>query len=136
MAKIVTEETNVVKGAPGKTAVAQTVSSQEKAEKHDTAAYLVYFLVGVVETLLGFRFVLRLLGANPVSGFVRFVYSITQLLILPFEGIFRRAATTGVETTAFFEPATLVAMVVYALVGWGIIQLIAIMAGKTMPEME
>lgn len=134
MAKIVTRETNVVEGAPGRTATSQTVSSQAKAEKSDTLAYLIYFLFGVIEVLLAFRLVLRMTGANPLSGFVSFIYSITQLLIMPFEGIFRRTVAQGMETAAVFEPSTLVAMIVYAVLAWGVMQLIAIMAGKTPEE--
>ncbi len=134
MAKVVTRETNVVQGAPGRRAVAQTVSSQEKAEGSETVAYLIYFIFGIIEVLLAFRFVLKMTGANPRSGFVQFVYSITQLLILPFEGIFRRGVTQGVEVAAIFEPATLVAIVVYAVVAWGIMHLIAIMSGQPPQE--
>ncbi len=134
MAKVITRETNVVEGVPGGSATAQTVSSQAKAENSDTVAYLVYFILGVVEVLLIFRFILRITGANPVSGFVRFIYSITQLLIWPFEGIFHRAVTQGVETTAVFEPSTLVAMVVYGVLAWGIIHLVSILAGKPPQE--
>jgi hypothetical protein len=134
MAKVVTRKTNVSEGAPGRTSTAQVYSSEMQAEGHDTLAYLIYFFFGVVEVLLAFRFVLKIAGANPVSGFVRFIYGITQLLVWPFEGIFRRAAAPGFEVTSIFEPSTLVAIVVYAVLAWGILQLVAIMAGKTVDE--
>ena len=134
MAKIVTEQTNVVKGTPTRNTTAQTVSSQEMAESPDTMAYLVYFFFGVLEVLLAFRFFLKMSGANPTSGFVRFIYSVTQFFIGPFEGIFRRATTEGIEVRAIFEPSTVVAIVVYAFLAWGIIELIGILAGKTPEE--
>jgi hypothetical protein len=134
MAKIVTKETNVVEGAPGRREAAQITSTHEKAETPDTLVYIAYFVSGAIEILLLFRFFFRLIGANPASGFVRFLYSVTQILIMPFEGIFRRQATQGLEVSAIFEPATLVAMVVYAVLTWGVMHLIAIASGQTPQE--
>lgn len=105
-------------------------AGQAKAEESQTAQYVVYFIFGAIETLLAFRLILKITGANPISGFVNFIYSLTQLLILPFVGIFRQATTTGIETTAILEPAVIVAVIVYAVIAWGIVQLIEIMSGR------
>lgn len=102
----------------------------EKADGSQTTAYLIYFIFGVIEILLAFRIVFKISGANPGSGFVSTIYSLTQVFIAPFGGIFRQATTQGVETTAVLEPAALVALVVYAVLAWGIIQLVGIMSGK------
>jgi len=93
-------------------------------------AYLVYFFLGLVEILMAFRLVFKLTGASPTSGFVRTIYSLTQIFILPFIGIFRKGYTKGVETTSVLEPSTLVAMVVYALLAWGIVKFVAILVGR------
>src|SRR5689334_18376536 len=37
----------------------------------------IYFLLGVVEVILGLRFIFRLLGANEGSDFVSFLYNLT-----------------------------------------------------------
>ena len=50
--------------------------------------------------------------------------------MFPFEGIFRRGTTQGLETVAVFEPSTLIAMIVYALLLYGIVALIHIASGK------
>ncbi len=105
------------------------VDNRDPSSFH-TVAYLVYFFFGLLEVLLGFRLAFKLTGANPISGFVRFIYSFTQPFILPFEGIFRRGYTQGVETTSVLEPSTLVAMVVYALIAWGIVKFVAILVGR------
>ena len=55
-----------------------------------------------------------------VSG----LYSITKRLVGLFAGILSPVATPGVETTAIFEPATLIAMVVTAVVAWVVLKLI------------
>lgn len=88
---------------------------------------IVYYILGVVEVLLAFRLVFKLLGANPASAFVSGIYTISGIFLSPFTGIFRTASTRGVETQAILEPATLVAMIVYAVIGWGIVKLIEIM---------
>lgn len=105
-----------------------------KASGSQTGAYIVYFIFGVLEILLVFRFVLKLVGASTSSGFVNFIYSITGFFIAPFKGIFRTSLAQGAETTSVFDPATLVALIVYILVAWGIVKLIQISSGKQQPE--
>jgi hypothetical protein len=60
--------------------------------------------------------------------FVDLIYSITGIFIMPFAGIFRQATTAGVETTAVLEPATIVAIIVYILIAWGIVKLIGLLS--------
>lgn len=103
-----------------------------KEENVFRAYYVVYYLTGLLEILLVFRFVFKLLGANPSSGFVSFIYSLTGVFLAPFSGIFHTTASKGSETVSVFDPAILVALVVYGLVGWGIAKLFdVITAGKT-----
>lgn len=103
-------------------------SGSEKSE------YLVYYFVGALEILLAFRLILKLAGASMASGFVKMIYGITGIFTWPFEGIFRRAVSQGIETTSVLEPATLVALLVYAIVGWGIVKLVRISSGEKQPE--
>lgn len=105
-------------------------SSTREASSSQTIEYLVYFLFGMLEVLLAFRLVLKLAGANPMSTFVSFVYGVSGLFIMPFEGIFRRAINKGVETASVLEPATIVALLVYAVIAWGIVLLIRISSGE------
>jgi len=111
----------------------KTTSAVSEANKGTFQAYyLVYYVLGVLEILLAFRLVFKLLGANSVSGFVSFIYSLSSPFVTPFSGIFSTATTSGVNATAILEPATIIAMIVYAIVGWGIAKLISIsMAGKS-----
>ena len=101
-----------------------------KASGSQTGGYIVYFIFGVLEILLAFRFVLKFAGANPSSGFVDFIYSVSRIFVLPFNGIFHTSLAQGSETTSVFEPSTLVALIVYILVAWGIVKLINISSGK------
>ena len=92
-----------------------------------TAKRVVYYVLGTLEVLLAFRLMFKLLGANPGSGFVSFIYSITEIFLGPFNAIFRSASTEGIETKAVLEPSTIIAMIVYAVLAWGIVKLIIIM---------
>lgn len=88
---------------------------------------IVYYVLSVLEVLLAFRLVFKLLGANPASPFVAFIYSLTQIFLYPFTGIFPTAVTKGLEAQAILEPTTIIAMIVYAVIAWGIVKLIGIM---------
>ena len=92
-----------------------------------TAKRIVYYVLGTLEVLLAFRLIFKLLGANPNSGFVSFIYTITEVFLGPFTAIFRSGVTEGIETKAVLEPGTIIAMIVYALIAWGIVKLIVIM---------
>jgi hypothetical protein len=99
------------------------------ATSSETFEYLVYFFFGALDILLSFRLVLKLMGASVSSTFVSFIYGLTGLFIAPFEGIFRRGISEGIETTSVLEPATVVAIIVYSLLAWGIVRLIRIFSG-------
>ena len=105
-------------------------TTDRDATSYQTIEYLVYFMFGILEILLIFRFVLKLMGAGSSSAFVNFIYTVTGILILPFEGIFSRLFTKGVETTSVIEPATLIAIIVYGVIAIGIVKLIRILSGK------
>lgn len=95
------------------------------------ATQIVWYLLGLVEVLLAFRFVLRLLGANPEAGFTSFIYSFSYVFAAPFLSVFR---VTKVMTGSYFEWTTLLAMFVYWVLVFGIIKLLLI--GKTVSTPE
>jgi hypothetical protein len=127
MAEIVKETVTTQNEGP-KAAV--TTEVKRVATGTQQVEYLIYFFFGVLEILLAFRLVLKLLGASVSSGFVRLIYSLTGIFIYPFEGIFRRGYTQGVETTSVLEPSTLVAIIVYAVLAWGIVKLVHVLSGE------
>ncbi|MEO5927889.1 MAG: hypothetical protein ABIO72_04165 [Patescibacteria group bacterium] len=79
---------------------------------------IVWYIVGLLETLLLFRFLLKLLAANSFAGFTQFIYGVTQLFAGPFLVVFRVSQVEG----NVFEWSTLLAMIVYLLVGWLIVK--------------
>jgi hypothetical protein len=86
------------------------------------AAAVVGFLIGVIDVLIAARFLGKLFGASAQSAFVNGIYQVSAPLVAPFTGIF---GDTGSKTNTF-ETASLVALVVYAVIGWGLVVLIRI----------
>jgi len=77
---------------------------------------LVWLLLGILEALLALRFGLKLIGANPASPFAVLIYGFTDLFLFPFAGLTGTPAAGGMV----LEISTLIAMVVYALIGWAV----------------
>lgn len=127
MAKII-KETIITKGNAIKPEV--ITAAKTEATNLQTLEYLVYFGIGTLEVLLAFRLVLKLMGASISSAFVGLIYGLTGMFILPFEGIFRRGFSQGIETISVLEPSTFVAMIVYAILGWGIVKLLRVVSGE------
>ena len=92
---------------------------------------IVWYILGIIELLLAFRFVLKLLGANPAAGFTSFIYSLSYVFAAPFLTVFR---SSRIAEGNVFEWTTLLAMVVYGIVAWGIIKLLVM--GKTVSTPE
>ena len=80
---------------------------------------IVWYLLGILEVILAFRFILRLFGANPNAGFTSFIYGLSLPFIAPFLNVFRISAVEG----SVFEWTTLLAILVYWIIAWGIISL-------------
>ena len=98
----------------------QSMTQVEPATHNYRAVQIIWFVTSLITTLIAIRFVLKLLGASTQSGFVTFIYSLTDALVAPFRAIF--PATSGQSSTV--DVASLVAIVVYALVGWGLVSLV------------
>lgn len=85
-------------------------------------ARIIYVVVAAIEAILILRLLLRWLGANPLNGFVNFIYDLSAPLVAPFFGMFSSSVTEALEA-ARFEVPTIVAIVVYALIGWLLVSL-------------
>lgn len=82
-------------------------------------AGLIYGIGGFIEALIGLRFVLKLLGANPDSGFVNFIYSWSQPFVAPFANVFGQDNTTtgaGVVVSSVFDWTALIAFIVIGII--------------------
>jgi len=85
---------------------------------------LISIIITVVEILLGLRLILKLFSANQNAAFVSWIYGTTEPLLAPFEGMF----PTAVEQGFVLEFSTLFAILIYALVGWLLAELIDFIA--------
>ncbi len=92
---------------------------------------VVWYILGFIEVLLAFRFVLKLLGANPAAGFSAFIYGITYIFAAPFLSVFR---ASNLVQGSIFEWTTLLAMFVYWVIAWGIIKLFLMSRTVSTPE--
>jgi uncharacterized protein YggT (Ycf19 family) len=95
----------------------------EQARSQDVASRIVWYVAGILLALLALRFMLALLGANPANAFANLVYSITYPFVAPFFTLFSYNLS---YSRAHFELYTLVAMLVYALMAYGISRLITL----------
>lgn len=100
----------------------------EVEHSHGKAAQIsriVWFVVGFLEGVLALRLVLNALEAGETAGFPQMILMLTRPFATPFLGIFPNAGTDG------FEPASVVAMGFYLLVGVALIKIVRILYGET-----
>ena len=91
---------------------------------------IVWYIVGLLEAVLAFRFVLKLFGANQAAGFTSFIYGVTYPFAAPFLSVFKLSNVNG----SIFEWTTLLAMLVYWLIAMAIVKLF--LMGKTVSTPE
>jgi uncharacterized membrane protein len=87
---------------------------------------IIWSILAFLEILLAFRFILRLIAANPDSGFAMLIYGITGLFVAPFNGLIATPTPGGTP----LEVTTLIAMAVYALVFWGLAYVIQMVVDR------
>lgn len=81
---------------------------------------IIWLLFGGLEALIGIRVILMLIGANPANGFTAFVYQLTQLFLWPFQNLIANPTFQNMT----LEVTSIIAMIVYALLGWLIVRMI------------
>lgn len=88
---------------------------------------LVWLMASTLEALIALRFVLKLIAANPGNTFARLVYDLTAVFLWPFFGLTITPSVEGIV----LEIHSLIAMVVYALLAWFVVQLIWLIFYRT-----
>lgn len=117
------ERTETVRQVGDTSVEKQTVSQSASASGRVVLSRIIWFVVGVIITFIATRVLLMLLGANQGNAFVDFVYSVGGMFAAPFFGVFGYEPAYG---SSVFEISSLVAIVVYALIGWGVVKLVNI----------
>src|SRR5512143_1529053 len=108
----------------------QQITRDVAAERRLRMAQIIQIMwtaVGILEILLGLRFMLKLIAANPGSGFASFIYGITGVFTAPFNTMLGSPASEG----SILEVTTLIAMGVYALFFWVVARVIVIASERT-----
>jgi cation transport ATPase len=93
----------------------------EREHRKTVAERVVWYITSLLLALLAIRFIFALLGANPNNGIADFVYSVSHPFVAPFFNLFGYGNLVAGKSR--FEVYTLVAMAVYALIGYGIAKL-------------
>lgn len=82
------------------------------------ATQIIWYVAGVIVTLLVVRAILALLGANLENAFANFIYVLSDPFVAPFRGLLQVGEfQAGVSR---LEIETLLAALVYTLIAWGI----------------
>ncbi len=80
---------------------------------------LIWLFLGVLEAIIGLRVLLKLIAANPANPLAKFVYGFSDLFLWPFQGLTIEPSAQGMV----LEIPAIIAMFVYALIGWAIVRL-------------
>ncbi len=120
--------------APGEVYQRQVVSDRA-LERYNTVYrvnQIIWLFFIFIEALIGLRVILRLIGANPLAPFTQIVYGASMVFLWPFSGITINP-TYGPFT---LELSSMIGMIVYLLIGWGVTRLIWVLfyRGSTTSE--
>jgi hypothetical protein len=117
-------DTDRITSTTGRTYATRVFMMREETLRRITG--LVQLAFGVLNSLIGLRFLLKLMAANPANPFANLIYSITTPFLWMFEGLTRTPAFEGIEVEFF----SLIAIAVYSLIAWVIVQLLWILFAR------
>ena len=100
----------------------QVVTRHESTSGVAVAQRVIWFIAGLITIIIALRFAFLLLGANRGADLTGFIYSISEPLVAPFTGIFG----TPVYGRSVFEISSILAIVIYLLVAWGLAKLLTL----------
>jgi len=84
---------------------------------------VLWLMIGALESLLLLRVILKLMAANPGNSFAGFIYALSDLFVWPFVGLTVTPSMFGIVV----EIHTIIAMVVYAMLGWLFVSLLSLL---------
>lgn len=102
-----------------------TPDSEESKSRLRTykSTQIIWLIFGLIEAMLGLRFVFKLVAVNPNNPFASLLYSITDLLLIPFSNLASSPSADGLVV----ELSTLLAMLIYAMFGWALERLVYVL---------
>ena len=105
-----------------------TSDSEESQGRLKTykSTQIIWLIFGLIEAMLGLRFVFKLVAVNPNNPFASLLYSVTDLLLVPFSNLASSPSANGMVV----ELSTLLAMLIYAMFGWALERLVYVLFYK------
>jgi uncharacterized protein YggT (Ycf19 family) len=84
---------------------------------------LVWLLFSLIEAVIALRIIFKLIGVNAANPFAAFIYSVSNPFVAPFASLTGAPAAGGMV----FEITSIIAMLVYVLIGWGIVRILTVL---------
>jgi hypothetical protein len=126
------EERDVV--GPGGQVLRQDVAVAEFVDnveaRQSRAAWvenLIYFIFGGIALLIAMRVLLKAIGANPDNAFTNFIYQLSRLFVAPF---LTMIDPIELGTTAMFEIASVLAIIIYLILAWLLVRLMILLFNR------
>jgi hypothetical protein len=93
----------------------------------DRLVQFIWLVFSLLDSLLGLRFFLKLIAANPASPFAHLIYSLTNLVMWPFAGLTSSPTAGGMV----LEIPVIIAVLMYALLAWVLVSIVGILFART-----
>ena len=117
-------DTDRIRSVTSRTSTVRVFAINSETLRRITA--LIQLAFGVLNGTIGLRFLLKLMAADPQNPFASLIYFITQPFLWMFQGLTRTPSFEGIEVEFF----SLIAIVVYSLIGWVTVQLLWILFAR------
>lgn len=107
----------------GGSAQSTTTRREMRPSGGETFRRVVILIFGIIQILIGLRFVLLLIDADEANALVGAILNFSQLFVAPFEGVLR---TDGLAAQgSYLDIAAIV-----AFVGWSLLEAVLIWGAK------
>ncbi|MBN2100409.1 YggT family protein [Candidatus Dojkabacteria bacterium] len=84
-------------------------------------AQIFYTILLIIETLISFRFIFKLFGANPDNDIVRLIYDLSYIFVRPFVGILTGDWKIG---RFYIDIDAVIALIVYMIIAFVVVEII------------
>ncbi len=102
-------------------------AAQEKQNQINKITSIIWLIFGILEAIIGFRVLLKLLAANPANEFANFIYNVSYPFLAPFFGLVGTPSSDG----NVLEVPSIIAMLVYLFIAWVIVRFVVLLMTPT-----
>lgn len=119
-------------GGEGEVVEAKRYQNLQTKKTISRTYQIIWYVLGVFESLLLLRLFLKVFAANPRSYFAAFIYGISSPLVRSFIGVFPVTAVEG----SVFEWSTVLAMIIYVILAAGLVRVLQLVKPVKKAEIE